>query len=300
MTDYSAWHGAWAAIPTPFCDDLSVDFGALRRHVSFLCRNGIDGIVACGTTGEAATLTSDEKRAVIEAVLDTVAGRVPVIAGVGTNDTRATEENAKMAQSAGADGLLVVTPYYNKPNQEGLHRHFSAVAACVDLPIIAYVVPGRTGCKCLPETVARIALIDNIIGVKDATGDMLFATEVHRRVSESFLMFSGDDGTALPFVALGGVGAISVVADIAPKIMHDIIEMARSGRIEPARKLHETSFGLFRALFSDTSPIPLKAMLSQTKLGFGAQLRLPLCAPDASQIEALCAPYRDWLEGIEA
>ena len=298
MKEYSAWHGAWAAIPTPFRDDLSLDLDALRRHVSFLCRHNIDGIVACGTTGEAATLTQEEKRIVIETVLDAVAGAVPVIAGVGTNDTRTTIENEKMAQSAGAAGLLVVTPYYNKPNQEGLYRHFTSVANAVALPQIVYVVPGRTGCKCQPETIARVALHENIVGVKDATGDMLFATETHRLVSDEFLMFSGDDGTTMPFVALGGIGTISVVANIAPKLMHDIVEMVRQNRIVEARKIHEMVYPLFKALFSDTSPIPLKAMLSKTQLGYGAHLRSPLFAIDDSCIDDFCAPYREWLEEI--
>ena len=298
MEEYRSWHGAWAAIPTPFHADFSLDLDALRRHVSFLCRHRIDGIVACGTTGEAATLTQEEKRAVIETVLDVVADRVPVIAGVGTNDTRTTIENAKMAQALGVAGLLVVTPYYNKPNQEGLYRHFAAVADAVSLPQIVYVVPGRTGCRCLAETVARVALHENIVGIKDATGDMLFATETHRLVSDEFLMFSGDDGTTMPFIALGGVGTISVVANIAPKLMRDIVEMTRQNRVAEARKIHETVYPLFKALFSDTSPIPLKAMLSRTGLGYGSQLRSPLFADEERRIDEFCAPYREWLEGI--
>lgn len=300
MEKTQAWGGAWAALPTPFQIDGSVDFGALKRHVAFLCQNGIDGLVACGTTGEAATLTPEEKNAVLAAVLEEVCDRVPVIAGVGTNDTKTTIENAQNAKTMGADGLLVVTPYYNKPNQEGLYRHFTAVADAVDLPQILYVVPGRTGCKCMPETIARCALHPNIVGVKDATGDMLFATQTHCLVSEAFKLFSGDDGTTMPFVALGGVGTISVVANIAPQIMHDIVALTRQNRLSDARKLHEMIFPMFKALFSDTSPIPLKAMLSQTPIAMQPILRSPLFAMDNAEILALCEPFHQWLEGVGA
>ncbi len=292
------WQGAWAAIPTPFCVNGEVDDSALRRYVSFLCDNAIDGIVACATTGEGATMTLAEKRHVIEIVREVVGGRVPVIAGVGTNDTRTTIENSEMAQDAGADGLLVVTPYYNKPNQEGQYRHFMTVADAVDLPQIIYNVPGRTGTRCLPQTLGRLAKHPNIVGVKDATADMVFASQTRIEAGADFLMFSGDDGTTLPFIAVGGVGAISVVADVAPRLMHDIIALGLANRYEEARKLHEQMIPLFKALFSDTSPIPLKAMLSHSKLGFGPTLRSPLFAMSDEQADALCAPFTDLLEAV--
>ncbi|MBQ9243371.1 MAG: 4-hydroxy-tetrahydrodipicolinate synthase [Proteobacteria bacterium] len=292
------WGGAWAAIPTPFRADLSVDVDALKRHVSFLCDHRIDGIAACATTGEAATMSASEKMRVLAAVLETVNGRVPVIAGVGTNDTRTTVDNALEARSNGADGLLVVTPYYNKPNQEGQYRHFMTVADSVDLPQILYNVPGRTGTRCFPKTLGRLAKHPNIVGVKDATADMVIASQTRIEAGPDFLMFSGDDGTTLPFVAVGGVGAISVVADIAPALMHDIISLARSGNYDSARALHEKMLPLFSALFSDTSPIPLKCMLSRSKLDYPGALRSPLFEMDKDAADKLCAPLHGFIEAV--
>lgn len=295
MNQTEQWGGAWAAIPTPFDARGQIDFGALKRHLEFLCANGIDGIVACATTGEAATMTSDEKVLVLEAVVECIGKRVPVIAGVGTNDTRTTIENAHMAAETGVDGLLVVTPYYNKPNQEGQYRHFCEVADSTELPLILYNVPGRTGTKCLPSTLGRLAKHPHIVGVKDATADMVFASQTHISAGEKFLLFSGDDGTTLPFVSIGGVGAISVVANVAPKLMHDIIALGRSNDFVAARKLHEKMLPLFKALFSDTSPIPLKAMLSRTELQFPGKLRSPLYEMTSEQIDKLCAPFGEVL-----
>ncbi|MBQ1266986.1 MAG: 4-hydroxy-tetrahydrodipicolinate synthase [Proteobacteria bacterium] len=293
----SSWHGAWAAIPTPFHDTPDLD--ALTRHICFLLHQEIDGIVVVGTTGEAATMTADEKAAVIAKTVEVVDGRVPVIAGVGTNDTRTTIENVHLAKALGVDGLLVVTPYYNKPNQEGQYRHFMAVADASDLPMLIYNVPGRTGTKCLPETLGRLARHPNIVGTKDATGDMVFASKTRMAAGESFLLFSGDDGTVLPFVACGGVGAISVVADIAPKLMHDMIRFALAGNAEDARKLHQKMLPLCDALFSTTSPIPLKTMLSRGHIDFPASLRLPLCEMTPKEADALCAPFEDFIREVK-
>ena len=295
MNPVEQWGGAWAAIPTPFDGHGQIDFGALKRHLTFLIANQIDGIVAVATTGEAATMTSDEKMLVLEAVVECVDHRVPVLAGVGTNDTRTTIENAKMAAKSGVDGLLVVTPYYNKPNQEGQYRHFCTVADNSDLPMILYNVPGRTGTKCLPATLGRLANHPNIVGIKDATADMVFASQTRIAAGEHFLMFSGDDGTTLPFISVGGVGAISVVANIAPKLMHDIIALARANQIEQARKLHEKMLPLFCALFSDTSPIPLKAMLNRTQLQYPGTLRSPLYEMTKEDADRLCEPFKELL-----
>lgn len=296
--NYKSWGGAWAAIPTPFAGNGDVALDALSRHVEFLCAHEIDGIVACATTGEAATMTDEEKTAVLETTIKTVAGRVPVIAGVGTNDTRTTLHNARRAKDCGVDGLLVVTPYYNKPNQEGQYRHFMTVADQIDLPQMIYNVPGRTGTRCFPETLGRLAKHPNIVGVKDATADMIIASKTHIECAD-FLMFSGDDGTTLPFIAVGGVGAISVVANIAPKLMHDIIFNTRAGNLELARKDHERMIPLFSALFSDTSPIPVKAMLSRTKLNYPGTLRSPLFEMDRDAGDRLCAPFMSFIEAVE-
>ena len=296
--DTKTWHGAWAAIPTPFKDNGDLDIDALKRHISFLCDHSIDGIAACATTGEAATMNDDEKSQVLTAVLEVVNHRVPVIAGVGSNDTKATIHNAKVAQACGVDGLLVVTPYYNKPNQEGQYRHFMTVADAVDLPQILYNVPGRTGTRCFPATLGRLAKHPNIVGVKDATADMVIASQTRIQAGPDFLMFSGDDGTTLPFVAVGGVGAISVVANIAPKLMHDIIANARAGKLDAARVEHEKMLPLFTALFSDTSPIPLKAMLNRSKLGYPGALRSPLFEMPKEDADKLCAPLMEFILNI--
>ncbi|MCL2325208.1 MAG: 4-hydroxy-tetrahydrodipicolinate synthase [Proteobacteria bacterium] len=292
------WRGAWAAIPTPFGENGELCIDALSRHVAFLCANGIDGIVACGTTGESATLSTSERAKVLEATLSAAAGRVPVIAGVGTNDTKTTIAYGLEAKAGGADGLLVVTPYYNKPNQEGQFRHFMAVADAVDLPQILYNVPGRTGTRCLPETLGRLNAHDNIVGIKDATADMVVATQTRCAAGQDFLMFSGDDGTTLPFISVGGIGAISVVANVAPRLMHDIIAKALEGQYDEARALHERMLPLCLALFSDTSPIPLKAMLAATPMAYPKALRSPLFAMSDTQQAALCAPFANLLAEI--
>ncbi len=301
--DVKEWGGAWAAIPTPFKADGELDLCALSRHIDFLCAHEIDGIVANATTGEGATMNDAEKESVLRIVLDRVKGRVPVIAGVGTNDTKTTIHNAEVALSSGVDGLLVVTPFYNKPNQEGQYRHFMTVADAVDLPQILYNVPSRTGTRCLPRTLGRLSRHPNIVGVKDATADMVVASQTRIEAQKNnperpFLMFSGDDGTTLPFVAVGGVGAISVVADVAPSLMHTIISLARSNRYEEARVLHEKMLPLFSALFSDTSPIPLKAMLSRSSLNYPGTLRSPLFEMPKDDADRLCEPLKSFIEAV--
>lgn len=298
MQEYGNWGGAWAAIPTPFDDEGRVDAAALRRHVEFLCLHHIDGIVACGTTGEAATMSASEKSSVIKVVIETVAHRVPVIAGVGTNDTRTTIENVRLAEDGGVDGVLAVVPFYNKPNQEGQYRHFMTVAEASHVPILLYDVPGRTGAHCQPATVGRLARHPRIVGIKDATGNMVNASQVRIAAGLDFLLFSGDDGTSLPFVSVGGVGAISVVANVAPELMHEIIHRARTGDYETARKLHERMLPLFSALFSDTSPIPLKAMLARSPLHYPENLRSPLFSMLPEDGDRLCEPFQDVIEAM--
>lgn len=291
----STWKGAWAAIPTPMRNG-KLDFDGLHGLLEFLLGNSIDGIVACGTTGEAATLTNQERVKIYTFCRDLIAGRVPLIAGVGTNDTATSIENAKDAQNCGVDGLLVVTPYYNKPNQEGLFRHFQAIAQAVNLPQIVYNVPSRTACKMLPETIARLSYASpNIVGVKDATADMVLASETRKSVRPDFLMFSGDDGTTFPFMVLGGCGSISVVANVAPRHMHDICELSSTGQIAKARELHHEILPLFSALFSDTSPIPLKAILSAKDLSIANELRAPLYAMEGEGLVALRKRCSAWI-----
>ncbi len=219
MSEIANLKGCGTAIVTPFNEDLSVDEESLRRFVEFQISEGVDFLVPCGTTGESVTLGSDEQRRVVETVLQASGGRVPIIAGAGGNNTARVIDSARAFEKAGAHGLLSVTPYYNKPTQEGLFQHFRAIAESTSLPIILYNVPGRTSVNLLPETVARLSEIPNIIGVKEASGDISQISEVIARTPEGFKVFSGDDSITLPTVALGGVGIISVASNEAPRQM---------------------------------------------------------------------------------
>lgn len=290
------WKGAWAAIPTPFRGEP--DLEAYSRHLTFLLNNGIDGIVAVATTGEAATMTELERQNVVHKTVELCHGRVPVIMGVGTNDTRSTIANALLAKKCGVDGVLAVTPYYNKPNQEGLYRHFMMLADSTDLPILVYNVPGRTGSKCLPETFERLVKHPNIVGTKDATGDMVFAANTRLATNNDFIMFSGDDDSCLPFMSIGGVGVISVVANIAPRLMHDLCESVLNHNLTRARELYLKQLPLCQALFSTTSPIPLKMMLSRGHIHYPPELRMPLCELTKNETDALCAPFADFINEV--
>lgn len=277
--------GALVAIATPF-QDGAVDYDALRRLIEHLVEEGSDGLVPCGTTGESATLTKDEQEKVIRATIEQVNGRVPVIAGVGTNNTAATVENAKRAKELGADALLVVAPPYNKPNQEGLFRHFWSVAETVALPQVVYNVPGRTSCRVEIGTLARLAAHPHIVAVKDATGDMVFGSQTLEACGDNLTLLSGDDGTTFPLLALGAQGCISVVGNIAPRLMSDLCRACKEARWTDARQLHYKVLPLFRAMFSDSNPIPVKAALSL--MGFMKnELRLPLVPMNGAALETL-------------
>src|SRR5262245_35124035 len=219
MTNISSLKGCGTALVTPFNEDLSVDQEALRRFVDSQVGGGIDFLVPCGTTGESATLSDDEQKRVIEIVKEQAAGRVPVVAGAGGNNTAHVARLARQCEGLGVDGLLSVSPYYNKPMQEGLYQHFKAVAEATSLPIIVYNVPPRTNVNILPDTIARLAEIPNISGVKEASGDISQIAEIINRVPAGFKVFSGDDSMTLPLIALGGVGLISVAANEAPSQM---------------------------------------------------------------------------------
>jgi len=266
--------GAMTAVITPFRDGR-VDEDSLRRHVGWQISEGIDAIVACGTTGEAATLEDDEHIRAIEVAVEEAAGRVPVIAGTGSNCTQSAIELARRAKAAGADGLLQVTPYYNKPTQEGLYQHFRAIAEVVSLPIVLYNVPGRTGVNMLPATVSRLADVDNIVGVKEASGDIEQIREVIRLVPGDFAVLSGEDAMNLDIYEAGGVGAISVTGNVAPKRVASVWDAFESGDKAEARRLHEGLNRLNRAMFVETNPIPAKAALAM--MGRCAEeYRLPL------------------------
>src|SRR5947207_1402257 len=262
MSDISNLKGCGTALVTPVKKDLSIDEGALRRFVEFQIAGGIDFLVPCGTTGESATLSDDEQRRVIEIVLEEARGRVPVIAGAGGNNTAHVIKLARDCERIGVDGLLSVSPYYNKPMQEGLYQHFKAIAEATSLPIIVYNVPPRTNVNILPDTIARLAEIPNIIGVKEASGDISQIAEIITRVASEFRVFSGDDSMTLPLISLGGVGLISVAANEAPAELTAFVRACLDNNREEAQRLNRELWALMKANFIETSPGPVKAALA--------------------------------------
>ncbi len=266
--------GSITALVTPFRDGR-VDEAAFRRLIEFQIANGTSGLVPCGTTGESATLSYDEHNRVIELAIEIAGKRVPVIAGTGSNSTDETIMLTKSAQKAGAQAALLITPYYNKPTQQGLFEHYRKVAEAVSIPIILYNVPGRTSVNMLPETVARLSEIKNIIGVKEATGDLKQVSDVMEFSKKGFIVLSGDDFTTLPLLAIGGLGVISVTSNIAPAMMSDMINAFRAGDMDRARELHYRLQPLHRAMFMETNPVPVKTALAMMGI-IGEELRLPL------------------------
>ncbi len=254
--------GCGTALVTPFRKDGSLDLDALRRLVQFQLRGGIDFLVPCGTTGETPTLEHAEYLAVVRAVVQEVAGRVPVIAGVGGNNTRKVIDLAAEVRGLGVQGILSVTPYYNKPTQEGLYQHFQALAESTDLPLIVYNVPARTSSNIEPPTVARLAKIPNIIGIKEASGSIVQQMEVLAAVPPGFRVLSGDDSFTFPLMALGGVGVISVISNEIPGEMTRLAHLLLEGKLEAARQLHFSLLPLMQVNFIETNPIPVKAALA--------------------------------------
>ncbi len=268
--------GSIAALVTPMEPDGSLNETALRKLVDWHVEQGTDAIVAVGTTGESATLDAGEHCQVVRWVVEQAAGRVPVIAGTGSNCTREAIELTREAQSAGADACLLVTPYYNKPTQEGLYRHYRTIAEAVAIPQILYNVPGRTACDLLPQTVAKLAAIDNIAGIKEASGDTpARAREIRQLCGRDFPVYSGDDATACRVCLEGGAGVISVTANVAPRLMHQMIAAARAGKREQALSLDARLAALHRDLFIESNPIPVKwALHAMGRIPSG--IRLPL------------------------
>ena len=277
--------GAIVAIVTPFKNG-EVDEEALRELIEFQIENGTDGIVPCGTTGESATLSHEEHDRVIEIAIDAVKKRVPVIAGTGSNSTREAIRLTKHACEAGADAVLMVSPYYNRPTQEGLYQHYKTVAEEVPIPIFPYNVPSRTGSNVLPETLARLSTISNIVGVKEATGDLKQISKVIDLCGDDFIVLSGDDFTVLPILEVGGKGVISVTSNVAPADMAGMIDAFEAGDKTKARELHYKMRPLMDALFFETNPIPSKASLFMMgKIEY--ELRLPLCRMSDANYEKL-------------
>jgi 4-hydroxy-tetrahydrodipicolinate synthase len=267
--------GSLVAIVTPMRDDGALDLDAFRRLIDWHIAEGTDGIVVVGTTGESPTVDFEEHRQVIDFAVKHAAKRIPIIAGTGGNSTKEAIELAVHAKKAGADMSLTVVPYYNKPSQEGLYRHFRAIAEAVDIPHIVYNVPGRTVADMQNDTVLRLAGIPNIVGIKDATADIQRCAELLRSKPEDFAVYSGDDGTALALMLLGGDGVISVTANVAPKLMHELCVAAIEGNVTRAREVNNRMLALHRDLFCEANPIPVKWAVQQ--LGhIGGGIRLPL------------------------
>jgi 4-hydroxy-tetrahydrodipicolinate synthase len=267
--------GSLVAMVTPMGADGSIDEASLAGLIDFHSDNSTDAIVAVGTTGESATLDHEEHCYVIRRIVELADGRLPIIAGTGANSTREAIDLTRCAQEAGADACLLVTPYYNKPTQEGLYQHFKAIAEAVSIPQILYNVPGRTAVDMLPETVERLADLPNIVGIKEATGDMARARDIIRRCGDRLALYSGDDATAMECILQGGKGDISVTANVAPKAMHDLCAHALAGEREAAERLNSRLDVLHRELFVESSPIPVKWALYHMGL-IPEGIRLPL------------------------
>ncbi len=286
------YHGAIVAIVTPFINN-EIDEQGLVDLIEFQIENGTHGIVPCGTTGESATVSFDEHKRIIELTVKTVAGRVPVIAGTGANSTSEAIDLAKSAKDSGADATLSVVPYYNKPSQEGLYQHFKAIAEAVDIPVILYNVPSRTVTNMLPETVARLAPLNNIIGIKEATGSLQQISEVIRQCPDDFIVLSGDDFTCMPTVFVGGKGVISVTSNVHPRGMADLMEAALAGDIKKANEIHYKLYPLMTSMFSAPNPVPAKKgaeLLGKIKDG---SARLPLTAIDDKSLATLSAAMKN-------
>ena len=282
------WRGCGTALVTPFTATGELDEAAVRRLARRQIDAGVHFLVPCGTTGESPTLTHAEKLRVVEIVVDEAGGAVPVLAGAGGYDTRSTVALARELAALGADGLLSVTPYYNKPTQEGLYRHFRTIADSVDRPLVLYNVPGRTACNIKPQTLLRLAAAGNIAGVKEASGDLGQMCEICRTAPGDFAVLSGDDTFTLALLALGGRGVISVAGNEAPAAMAQLVELGESGDFAAARAVHERLLPLMQVNFIESNPIPVKAALEVMGLA-PAHYRLPLSPPAPASRERIAA-----------
>ncbi|MEC4749235.1 4-hydroxy-tetrahydrodipicolinate synthase [Methylomicrobium sp. Wu6] len=283
--------GSIVALVTPMFENGAVDKESLKKLVEFHIEEGTDALVAVGTTGESATLSEDEHCDVIASVIAYAKGRIPIIAGTGANSTTEAIHLTRRAKELGADACLLVTPYYNKPTQEGLFLHHQAVNDAVDIPQILYNVPGRTGCDMLPETVGRLSKLKNIVGVKEATGDLSRFQKIRDLCGEDFALYTGDDATSREFCLLGGNGSITVTGNVAPKLVHQMLAAAMAGDAETALALDEKLTGLHKALFIQSNPIPVKWAVSEMGL-MPRGIRLPLTWLTPDCFEAVRAAMR--------
>lgn len=269
--------GSMVAIVTPFKNNArKIDAVRLKKLVEFNIKNGSAAIVPCGTTGESATLSLEEHEDVIDIVIDAAASRIPVIAGTGSNSTHEAVDLTRHAKKAGADAALIITPYYNKPTQEGIYQHFRALSDAVDIPLIVYNIASRTGVNITPETMARLAKIKNVIGVKEASGNLNQMSEIRKLCGSGFGLISGDDSLTLPILSIGGAGVISVVANIIPRDVADMVEAFAEGDIQQAQRLHYKMLPLINAMFIETNPIPVKTAMAMMGM-IEPDLRLPMC-----------------------
>ncbi len=282
----SIFTGSGVAIVTPFKEDKTVDFEVFEKLINFQIENGTDAIIVCGTTGEPSTLTEEERFEVIKFCVEKVAKRVPVIAGAGSNDTMHSVKICKKCEEIGVDGLLIVTPYYNKTTQKGIINHYKILAQSVSLPIILYNVPSRTGLNMLPKTVLELSKIDNIVGIKEASGNISQIVEIASICPKDFYIYSGNDNQILPILSIGGKGVISVMANIIPKDTHNIIDTFFNGDLEKSKDLQLSTVELNNALFCEVSPIPIKTALEI--IGYGkAYFREPLIEMEQEDIIVL-------------
>ena len=278
--------GCGTALVTPFRPDLSLDGVTLRKLVQRQIRGGVDFLVPCGTTGESPTLTRAEHLRIVEITLEEAEGKIPVLAGAGGYNTQEVAELARELETVGVDGLLSVTPYYNKPTQEGLYQHYHAIAKATRLPIVLYNVPGRCGTNLEPATVRRLAAIENIVGIKEASGNISQMSALANSVPDDFAILSGDDAIALPLFALGGRGVISVASNEIPREMTQLCEHGLRGELEPARAIHRKYLPLMEANFIESNPIPVKAALALMGL-LEPMWRLPLGPPKTENLERI-------------
>lgn len=288
---HTVFKGVATAMVTPMTP-TGVDYEAFARFIDFQLASGVNALVAVGTTGESATLSPQERREVIRFTVDRVAGRVPVIAGTGTNNTQHVVEFTRSACSDGADAVLVVTPYYNKATQNGLFAHYSTIADASEKPVILYNVPSRTGCNLLPDTVARLAEHPNIAAIKEACGNMAQVVELFSKCGEKLDIYSGEDGITVPMLAMGGAGCISVLSNVAPRLAVEMTDRFFAGDIHGAAQMQCRTLPLVNALFSEVNPIPAKAAVSA--MGFGQDyVRLPLTPMEQPHREVLFARMRE-------
>src|SRR4029078_5442107 len=283
--------GSIIAIVTPFRNG-KIDERAFADLIEWQIANGTSGIVPCGTTGEAATLTHEEHRRVVRLTVEVVNRRVPVISGTGSNSTDEAASLTRHAKEAGAEGALLITPYYNKPTQEGLYRHYKAVAEAVDVPLVLYNIPGRTGVNMLPATVARLAVMKNIVGIKEGSGSVQQASEIAQTCGDRRTVLSGDDPLTLPMMAVGAKGVITVTANVMPKEMAQLTAAFLAGRLDEARRIHFALSPLFAALFYETNPIPVKEALAM-RGKIDSELRLPLCTMGADNRNQLAKVLKE-------